>query len=180
MQYSKWSFEILDKNKKIFIPRTNITSFWGLSNVDSQILSSYMDVCDKTENRSIDKIHKRTLQLIYDTEDKTYQKGINRKLFMKIIYTDYWLIYQSIHYISSPIMWNLFDLMRNRYNLRGKYLLRLLDTSTCWYGTQAPCFKGRLLWNKIPNKYENLNSLEEFQSQIKQSNPTTCTCKICK
>ena len=77
-------------------------------------------------------------------------------------------------------MWNFFNLMRNRYNLCGNYLLKLPDTSTCQYGTQALCFKGSLLWNKIPNKYKNLNSLEELKSQIKQWDPITCGCKVCK
>ena len=70
-------------------------------------------------------------------------------------------------------MWDFFDLKRNRYSLRGNYLLKLPDTSTCRYGTHALCFKGSLLWNKIPNKHKNLNFLEEFKSQIKQWNPTT-------
>ena len=77
-------------------------------------------------------------------------------------------------------MWNFFDLKRIRYNLRGNYLLKLLDTSTCQCGTQARCFKGSLFWNKIPNKYKNLISLEEFKSQIKQWDPSTCSCKTCK
>ena len=29
--------------------------------------------CAKTENKSINKIHKRTLRLIYDTEDATFE-----------------------------------------------------------------------------------------------------------
>ena len=77
-------------------------------------------------------------------------------------------------------MWNFFDLKRIRYNLRGNYLLKLPDTSTCGYGTQALCFKGSLLRNKIPNKYKDLNSFEEFESQIKQWDPITCSCKTCK
>ena len=76
-------------------------------------------------------------------------------------------------------MRNFFDLKRIRYNLCGNYLMKLLDTSTCRYGTQALCFKGSLLWNKIPKKYKNLNFLE-LKSQMKQWDPTTCSCKICK
>ena len=65
-------------------------------------------------------------------------------------------------------MWNFFDLKRTRYNFRGNYLMKLLDTSTCRYGTQALCFKRSLLWNKIRKKFKNLNSLEELKSQMKQ------------
>ena len=46
-------------------------------------------------------------------------------------------------------MWNFFDLKRLRYNLRGNYSMKLLDTSTGRYGTQALYFKGSVMWNKI-------------------------------
>ena len=42
-------------------------------------------------------------------------------------------------------MWNFSNLKRNRYKLRGNYLLKLPDTNTCRYGTKALCFKGSLL-----------------------------------
>ena len=139
------------------------------------------DFCGKIENKAINKINKRTLRLIYDIEDATfevkiYQKGTNREVFIKIIYTNY----QSIHHIIPAIMRNFFDFKRTRYYLRGNYFLKLTDTSTCRYSTEALCFKGSPLWNKAPNKYTNLNSLEEFKSQIKQWDPTTCSYKTCK
>ena len=34
--------------------------------------------CGKTENKSINKIHKRTLQLIYDTKDATFEDLLGR------------------------------------------------------------------------------------------------------
>ena len=77
-------------------------------------------------------------------------------------------------------MWNFFDFKRIRFYLRGNYFLKLTDTSTCRYSTEALCFKGSPLWNKAPNKYTNLNSLEKFKSQIKQWDPTTCSYKTCK
>ena len=84
-----------------------------------------MGVYGKTENKSIDKIHKRTLGLIYDTEDvKIYEKGANHELFIKIIYTNYSSKFKN-QYISLPTIWNFFELKRNRYKLRGNYLLML-------------------------------------------------------
>ena len=52
-------------------------------------------------------------------------------------------------------------------NLRGNYLLKLPDKHP------STMLQRSLLWNKIPNKYKNLNSLEELKSQIKQWDPTT-------
>ena len=67
-------------------------------------------------------------------------------------------------------MWIFFDFKRNRYNLRGNYFLKLQNMNTCRYGTQALCFKGILLWNKIPNEYKNLIFLEECKIQIERDN----------
>ena len=71
--------------------------------------------CGKTKNKSITKIHKRTLRLIYDTEDATIIHEDNIQTLLVVIY-------KSIHYISSTIMWNFFGLKRNIHNLFGNYL----------------------------------------------------------
>ena len=34
--------------------------------------------CGKTENKSINKVHKRTLRLIYDTKDATFEDLLGR------------------------------------------------------------------------------------------------------
>ena len=65
-------------------------------------------------------------------------------------------------------MWDFFDLKRNRYNICGNYLLKLSETSSCRYGTQALCLEESLLWNKIPNKYKNL--ILSKSSRVKSKN----------
>ena len=76
-------------------------------------------------------------------------------------------------------MEDFFDLKTTPYDLRNKHLLKLPETSTSRYGTQAFCFKGSLLWNMIPNHYKSIDSLEEFKRQIKTWKPTTCSCRLC-
>ena len=91
--------------------------------------------CGKIENKSINKIQKRTLRLIYDTKDANFEYLLER-------------------HKSRTVHENKLQKLLIRYNLRRNYLLKLPDTSTCRYDTQALCFKGSLLWNKIPNKYK--------------------------
>ena len=67
-----------------------------------------MHVCGKTDNKSINKIHKWTLRLIYDTEDATFKDLLERDK-SRTIHDDNTRklivrIYKSIHYISPPIM----------------------------------------------------------------------------
>ena len=84
----------------------------------------------KPENKSINKIHKRTLRLIYDTKDATFedvlQQGKSRTFHEENIHKLLVKVYKSINYISPPIMWDFLNLKRNRCNLRGNYLLSYL------------------------------------------------------
>ena len=70
--------------------------------------------CGKSENKSINKIHKRTLQLIHDTEDTTVEDLLERDNSRSIhednMHTLLVGIYKSIYYINPLIMWNSLDL----------------------------------------------------------------------
>ena len=72
-----------------------------------------------------------------------------------------------------------FDLKVTSYSLRNNNLLRLPKSNTSRYGTEALCFKGIAIWNPVPNRYENLKSLDRFKQETKIWKPATCTCKLC-
>ena len=107
--------------------------------------------CAKTDNKSMNKFPKRIFRLIYDTEDASFEdlleRDKSRTIHVDNILTLLVKIYKLIDCINSPIKWIFFVLKRNRYNLRSKNLLKIPDTSTSQYGTQALCFKGSLQWN---------------------------------
>ena len=68
----------------------------------------------KSENKSINKIYKRTLRLIYDTEDATVEDLLERDNSRSVhednIHTLLVGIYKSMYYINPLIMWNSLDL----------------------------------------------------------------------
>ena len=72
-----------------------------------------------------------------------------------------------------------FDLKNTRYDLPSKQLLKLHETSTSRYGAHALCFKGSLIWNTVPNKFKNIDNIEDFKKHIKDCKSTTCSCKLC-
>ena len=88
-------------------------------------------------------------------------------------------IYKSINNSYPTLMKSFFDLKNTRSDLGSKQLLKLPETSTSRYGTQALCFKGSLIWNMIPNKFKNIENIEDFKKHIKDWKPTTCSCKLC-
>ena len=95
------------------------------------------------------------------------------------IYTLLIEIYKSINNLSPPIMKDFFNLKNTRHGLRSKQLLKLPETSTSRYGTQALCFKGSLIWNTVPKKIKNMDNIEDFKKHIKDWKPITCSCKLC-
>ena len=140
--------------------------------------------CSKTANNLINKIHKRSLRVIYEMEDANFEdlliKDSSWTIHENNIHTLLIEIYKSLNHISPPIMQEFFDLKVTPYSLRNNNMLRLPKTNTSRYGTEALCFKGSIIWNTAPNRYKNLNSLDKFKQQIKMWKPTTCTCKPCK
>ena len=95
-------------------------------------------------------------------------------MFMKITYIIE--INKSINNLSPPIIKDFFDLKNIRYDLRIKQMLKLPETSTSRYCTQALRFKGSLIWDMVP---KTLDSIEDFKKHIKDWKPTTCSCRLC-
>ena len=112
--------------------------------------------CNKTSNNQVNKIQKRTLRLVYEKEDVNFEDLLLKDKSWNVMKITYMLlieIYNSINDLSPPIMKYFFDLENTRYDLRSKQLLKLPETSTSRYGTQALCFKGSLIWNTVPSKF---------------------------
>ena len=121
----------------------------------------------KTTNNLIDKIQKRSLRVIYEMEDANFKhlliKDSSWTIHENNIYKLLVKIYEYLNQISPAIMQGFFDLKVTPYSLRNNNILRLPKTNTSQYGTEALCFKGSILWNTVPNRYKNLNSLDKFK-----------------
>ena len=126
--------------------------------------------CNKISKNQINKLHKRTLRLVYEMQDANFEglllKDNSWNVHESNRHTLLIEIYKSINNLSPPIMKDFFDLKNTRYDLRSKQLLKSPETSTSRYGTQALCFKGSLIWNKVLNKIESIDNIEDFKKHI--------------
>ena len=123
----------------------------------------------------INQISKRNLCPVYEMEDANFEdlllKGNSWNVHKSNLHTLLIEIYKSINSLRPPIMKDLFDLKNTWYDLRSKQLLKLPETSTSRYGTEALCFKGSLIWNMVPNKIKNIDNIEDFKKHIKRWKP---------
>ena len=51
---------------------------------------------------------------------------------------------------------------------------------TRYHGSESISFLGPKIWNILPDRLKNANSIEAFKIQIKKWKPENCACRLCK
>ena len=74
--------------------------------------------------------------------------------------------------LSPPIMSDLFSLSGNSsYNLRSGATVNMRNTRTSNFGFETVSAIGAILWNDLPAKFKNAESLKIFKQKIKLWSP---------
>ena len=104
--------------------------------------------CRKTLYSKIEKIHHKTLKVIYESYD-TYANLLLQsntvsvhQRHLRFLTTE---IYQSISQLNPEFMWSYFTHKDMPYNLRIGPFLGLPKTHSFYYGTNAVQFRGSLI-----------------------------------
>ena len=78
--------------------------------------------CNKTSNNQINKIHKRTLGVVYEVQDANFEhlllKDNSWNVHESNIRTLLIEVYKSLNNLSPPIMKDFFDLRNTWYDLQ--------------------------------------------------------------
>ena len=130
------------------------------------------------------KIHKRTLQIVYDVYDESYENLLNRSddisIHQKHLRYLAIEVYKSLTKLNPGFMWNFFERNHTPYNLRRGDLLLLPPAKSIRYGVNSLAFRGSLLWNNLPPQVKESQTLEEFKNRIKNLRSIHCTCTVCR
>ena len=101
-------------------------------------------LCRKTLYSKIEKIHHRTLKLVYGIDDSynnfllsSNSVSIHQR-HLRFLVTE---IFKSISQINPEFMWSFFKPKNLSYNLRKGPILNLPKTQSTFYGTNAIHFK---------------------------------------
>ena len=114
---------------------------------------------NKSSIDKILKIHKRTLQIVYDVYDES-MKILNRSddisIHQKHIRYLAIEVYKSLTKLNPGFMWNFFERNHIPYNLRRGNLLLLPSAKSTRYGVNSLVFWESLLWNNLPPQVRNV------------------------
>ena len=139
--------------------------------------------CRKTLYSETEKIHHKTLKVIYESSD-TYDNLLLQsntvsvhQRHLRFLMTE---IYKSISQLNPEFKWSYFTHKDMPYTLRKGPFLGLPKTHTFYYGTNAVHFRGSLIWNNLPAVVKSSDSLFEFKNKIKNIGDIDCGCLICR
>ena len=128
-----------------------------------------MDVCKQIF--SILKIQKRTLQIVYDIYDETYENLLNRSDDISIHqkHLQYLAIevYKSLTKLNPGFIWNFFERNHTLCNLRRGDLLFLPPAKSTCHVVNSLGFRGSLLRSNLAPQIKGSQTLEEFKNRIK-------------
>ena len=121
----------------------------------------------KTLLNRICKIHYRTLQVVYDGYNSSYDELLQlnncpsvHQRHLRFLALE---VFKSIMHLNPQFMWSYFEEKSMPYNLRHVSKLILLKTKSSRFGINSLRFRGSLLWNNLPVSLKNCQGLNEFK-----------------
>ena len=138
----------------------------------------------KSQISKVQKINFRTLQVVYNTYEKSYNELLilNRDISIHQKHLHFLAkeVYKSVDNLHPQFMWNYFNISTLSYELRKGNKVNLPETRTCRYRINSLLFCGALLWDNLPRNVKESHSVAEFKETIKGIGNLTCSCVVCR
>ena len=122
----------------------------------------------KTNSR-INKLHERTLTLVYSDYESTFQDLLTKDRSFTVhhysIQTLAMELYKVNNNISQTFFWELFTRNNNGYYLLSKSDSVIPQIRSVLKGSNSIRYFGPVIWNLIPEELEKHNFIEHFQKR---------------
>ena len=121
----------------------------------------------KNSMLKVNKIHRRTLRVVYDDYNSTYEEllashndiSIHQKHLKHLAIE----VYKSLTNLNPEFMWPFFKNKPFPYNLRNRNISILLPARSSHYDLNSVQFQGSLIWNNLPLSVKESVSVKEFK-----------------
>ena len=139
---------------------------------------------DRKINNRINRIHERALRAVYNDDNATFEKLLEKENAAKINDRNLQVLATEMFKvklgIAPAIMNDVFRIRKSDYNTQKADQLQSHCVKTVHYGTGTVSFLGLKLWSILPNEYKSIININAFKSKIKSWVPQNCPCRLCK
>ena len=128
--------------------------------------------CSRQSNNLINKIHERSLRIIYKDQKTSYHNLLEthneltiHQRNLQVLMTE---IYDIVNGVAPTIMNSFLEFRSKKYNIRHFQVLSTDFRRTVKYGIETITYRVLSLWGELPSEYKVAASLEEFKVEIKK------------
>ena len=115
----------------------------------------------------INIINRRTLRVVYDDYNSTYEELLashnDISIYQKHLKHLAIEVYKSLANLNPDILWPFFKNKSIPYSLRNGNICILPPARSSHYGINSVQFRGSLLWNNLPISVKESVSVKEFK-----------------
>jgi len=138
----------------------------------------------RTLNSKINRLHERTLRLVYKNENLDFQELLDLNGSVTIHHRNLQklatVMYKVKNEISPLPIQQLFSEFKPPYNLRNQRVWETSNINTTYYGEASMIYLGPKTWEILPATIKSSKSLREFKMKVKHWKPVGCICRLCK
>ena len=134
--------------------------------------------CDKTSHSRINHLSERALKTVQNENLSTFEKRLEKDnsvtIYVRNLRTLTTELYKTKQNLAATMMHKISEQKNIQNNLRSQtgFLLELVNTVNC--GLRALRYFGPKIWNMVPLKMKNSETLEKFKTKIKSWKARHC------
>ena len=137
-------------------------------------------------NKRINKVHERSLRLVYKDYKATFERLLGKDNYVKIYQKNLQLLATEIIKVRNDLARNIMKTVSQFknpfYNLRSDANIFLSQRirKTTYHGLNSIKYLDPKIWDQIPENMKNCGSLKSFKQLIKIWVQNLCPCRLCK
>ena len=95
---------------------------------------------------------------------------------LKVFATEMFMVHKNM---STELMQEVFCVRQTHYSLKNPHRFTIPGINSVYHGSDSISIKPRI-WNLVPDRLKDLNSISSFKNKIKRQQPEICPCRLCK
>jgi hypothetical protein len=130
-------------------------------------------------NNKINKLHERSLRLIYKDKSLTFEELLEKDHSFTIHERNLQKLAIEMYKVKNSLSPEpILDLFEVKERGRNDFVIPKINTVN--RGAETVRYRGPKTWELVPDEIKNATSLSIFKDKIVEWKPVGCTCRLCK
>ena len=137
----------------------------------------------RQNNNKIKHLHERCLHLIHNDKQSSYAELLEKDGSVSVHHKNIQSLgiemFQIKHGHFPEIVSDIFTQTTQHDNIRQNRDFRIRSVKSVYHGSESISYLGPKIWEIVPAKIKETNSLNIFKIEIRKWVPQSCQCRLC-